>query len=132
MGRRASTEMTHDQILTQRVWKMYTQGIKASCIVAEAIGLEGGLMQEQAWDHSQQCGAPTLGGMSNALPDRPAQRETSRQVRECAAAEPLNKAVTPFSVTFSHPARDKDSKPSLLPAFSGLYRSGAKTDSQTS
>ena len=71
--------------------------------------------------------------MSNALPERAAQRETSRQVRECAAAEPLNKAVTPFSVTFSHPARDKDSHPSLLPALhcvACLYSSGAKLASQ--
>lgn len=54
MGTHASTGMTHDSKLTQRVWTTYTQGITASCIVAEAIGLKRGLIQEQVWDHRQQ------------------------------------------------------------------------------
>ena len=53
MGTYASTGMTHDQTLTQRVWTTHTQGIKACCIVAEATGLKRGRVQEQAWELQQ-------------------------------------------------------------------------------
>ncbi len=47
MGMQASTEMTPHPVLMQGMWKMYMQGTKASCIVAEGIGLGHGLMHKK-------------------------------------------------------------------------------------
>ena len=67
-------------------------------------------------DHYTETLWCTFGGRSKALCNK-GQRDTSSEVKEREAGEPLSSAATALPVTLVQPVKHSNSKPSCWPAL---------------